>query len=182
MFKYLREQILHHQTSDYFARTTYEISVPVLKDPKLAPEGKSGLIVSCLFDYRLTSLIHNAGWYEEFKQFCADTMIAVISSSIYPGLEKKLISWFVTTPLSLKTRTGNSEGAITGWAFTTLSMPAVHKMQHVVRSTLTPIPRFLQAGQWSYSPARLPMSFLTGKLAVTRILKEHTKKSDTRVR
>ena len=45
------------------------------------------------------------------------------------------------------------------------------------QASLTPIPRIQQAGQWSYSPAGLPMAFLTGKLAVTRVRKEQIKNS-----
>ncbi len=38
----------------YLELTTYEISCPVLRDDALAPEGKTGLIISSLFDYSLT--------------------------------------------------------------------------------------------------------------------------------
>ncbi|MRR36509.1 NAD(P)/FAD-dependent oxidoreductase, partial [bacterium] len=41
----------------FFALTTYEISCPVLRDASLAPAGKTGLIISVLFDYRLTKRI-----------------------------------------------------------------------------------------------------------------------------
>jgi phytoene dehydrogenase-like protein len=46
---------------------TFEISIPVLRDPDAAPEGKTGLIISALFDHELTRRIHAAGWYEEFQ-------------------------------------------------------------------------------------------------------------------
>jgi all-trans-retinol 13,14-reductase len=52
----------------FFARTTYEVSIPVLKDPALAPPGKTGLIVSTLFDYTLTRRIQEAGWYDAFRE------------------------------------------------------------------------------------------------------------------
>ena len=52
--------------TSFFALTTYEISIPVLRDETLAPQGKTGLIISSLFDYRLTKTIEAQGWYQEF--------------------------------------------------------------------------------------------------------------------
>ena len=155
----------------FFARTTYEVSIPVLKDPALAPAGKSGLIVSCLFDYRLTRRVQEAGWYDAFREHCADAMTAALAGRLYPGLSAKVISRFMTTPVTLESYTGNSDGAIVGWAFDAERMPAVHQMQRVARSVLTPIPGVLQAGQWAYSPGGVPMAFLTGKLAAERASK-----------
>ncbi len=156
---------------DFFARTTYEVSIPVLKDPALAPPGKTGVIVSTLFDYGLTRRIQEAGWYDAFRDHAADAMIAVLSRRLYPGLDGKVLSRFMATPVTLENYTGNSDGAIIGWAFGTGRMPAVHQMQQVSRSVLTPIPGVLQAGQWAYAPGGVPMAFLTGKLAANRALK-----------
>jgi hypothetical protein len=36
---------------------------------------------------------------------------------------------------------------------------------------VTPVPSIFQAGQWAYSPAGVPMSILTGKLAANQVLK-----------
>jgi hypothetical protein len=49
-------------------------------------------------------------------------------------------------------------------------------MTKVANSVLTPMPDIYQAGQWSYSPAGLPISIMTGKLAVNRIEKQLKKK------
>ncbi len=152
----------------YFARTTYEVSIPVLKDPALAPPGKTGLVVSTLFDYRLTRRIQEAGWYDAFREHAADAMTAVLDARLYPGLGAKVLSRFTTTPVTLEAYTGNADGAIVGWAFDGARMPAVHQMQRVARSVLTPMPDVLQAGQWAYSPGGVPMAFLTGKLAAER--------------
>jgi hypothetical protein len=51
-------------------------------------------------------------------------------------------------------------------------MPVINKIQISDRSVLTPIPEIYQAGQWAYSPAGVPMSILTGKLAADKILKK----------
>jgi phytoene dehydrogenase-like protein len=163
----------------YFARTTYEISIPVLKDPALAPPGKTGLIVSTLFDYTLTRRIQEAGGYDAFRDHAADAMTAALER-LYPGLGGKVLSRFMTTPVTLEAYTGNTEGAVVGWAFDGAHMPAVHQMQRVARSVLTPMPGVFQAGQWAYSPGGVPMAFLTGKLAAERARKGLARRARTR--
>ncbi len=156
----------------YLEHTTYEIACPVLRDKRLAPPGQTGLIVSALFDYDLVRQIETTGWYEAFKTFCARTMIRILKDSVYPALEDKVIDSFVATPLTLARRTGNSDGAITGWAFTNSEMPAVHTMTKIAKSILTGLPDVYQAGQWTFSPSGLPISILTGKMAADRVSKE----------
>jgi phytoene dehydrogenase-like protein len=151
---------------------TYEISCPVLRDNNLAPEGKTGLIISTLFDFSLTRHIQAMGWYDEFKKLMIDAMVEVLDGSIYPGLKGAVIDSFVATPLTIERISGNSEGAITGWAFTNDFIPAINKLPSVASSVITPIPDIYQAGQWTYSPSGLPISILTGKLAADRILKD----------
>ncbi len=160
----------------YLQYTTYEISCPVLRDKRMAPAGKTGLIISTLFDYDLTRRIAEAGWYEALKAECAETMILVLNDSIFPGLRQKIMDTVVSTPLTLSRLTGNSDGAITGWAFTNSSIPAVHTMPKIARSIRTPLPDVYQAGQWTFSPSGLPISILTGKLAADRVLKDLKKR------
>jgi len=153
---------------------TYEISIPGLKDPELAPPDKTGLIISFLAEYDLFKAIQKAGWLEEFTSEMEDRIIRVITDSVYPMLKEKMIARFSFTPLTIENRVGSSEGAIVGWSFQKL-MPVINKMQISDRSVLTPIPSIYQAGQWAYSPAGVPMSILTGKLATNKILKKAKK-------
>jgi phytoene dehydrogenase-like protein len=89
-------------------------------------------------------------------------------------LKDKIIARFSFTPLSIENRVGSSEGAITGWSFQK-SIPVINKIQIADRSVLTPVSSIYQAGQWAYSPAGVPMSVLTGKLAADRVLKRMKK-------
>jgi phytoene dehydrogenase-like protein len=157
---------------DFFALTTYEISIPVLRDPSLAPKGQSGLIVSVLFDYELTRHIQEKGWYEPFKALCEQCMIATLDGSIYPGLQQAVLQQFSSTPLTMARLAGNSEGAITGWSFTNHPMPAESRLPKIMNAITTPVPGVFQAGQWTYSPAGLPVSIITGKIAADRVKKE----------
>jgi phytoene dehydrogenase-like protein len=168
-----KEQILTW-LDKFIKLNTFEISVPALKDPQLAPPGKTGLIISFLAEYDLFKKIREAGWLDEFISEIEKRVIAVISDSVYPMLKEKTIARFSFTPLNIETRVGSSEGAITGWSFTD-SMPVVNKIQYSDRSVATPLPSIYQAGQWAYSPAGVPMSILTGKLAADRVLKQMKK-------
>jgi len=165
-----REEIL--SWLDRFTRlNTYEISIPALKDPNMAPPGKTGVIISLLAEYDLFKKVEEAGWLDEFTRELEDRMLTVISGSIYPMLKDKIIARFSFTPLSIARRVASSEGGITGWAFRE-QMPVINKMQIADRAVLTPIPSVCQAGQWTYSPGGVPMAILTGKLAADRVLKK----------
>jgi phytoene dehydrogenase-like protein len=156
----------------FFALTTYEISCPVLRDASLAPPGKTGLIISVLFDYKLTKLIQSMGWYEDFKILCESCMIKALDSTIYPGIQKAIIHQFSSTPLTMQKLSGNAHGAITGWAFTNDPIPAESRIPKIMNAIKTPIPGIFQAGQWTYSPSGFPISLITGKIAADRVIKE----------
>jgi phytoene dehydrogenase-like protein len=151
--------------------TTYEIAIPVLRDASLVPAGKTGLIISLLFDYQLTKTIQEQGWEQEFREQISKTIVDTLDSSIYPGLAAAVMDNFTFTPLTMQKVTGNADGAITGWSFTNQPMPAESRMPSIANSVNTPITNITQAGQWTYSPSGLPVSLITGKLAADKIHK-----------
>jgi phytoene dehydrogenase-like protein len=159
---------------DFCKLNTYEVSIPALRDPGLAPEGKTGLMISCLFDYEVFKRIENAGWYDEFKKIMEDRIVRIFSQTIYPGLGENILFKFSSTPLTIKEVSGSSEGAITGWSFET-NIPVISKLKDIPKSVLTPIPGVLQAGQYAYVPAGVPIAMLTGWYATQQITK-HAKK------
>ena len=86
-------------------------------------------------------------------------------------LKDKILKQFSFTPISIKNRIASTDGSIVGWSFEE-QVPVVSKIQRSDKSVLTPIPNIFQAGQWAYSPAGVPMSILTGKLAANRVIKK----------
>jgi phytoene dehydrogenase-like protein len=160
----------------FFALTTYEISCPVLRDSSLAPENKTGLIISVLFDYELTRYVERAGWYDDFKTYCESRMIETLNASIYPGIKEAIIHQFSSTPITLEKYAGNFQGAITGWAHNNHPVPAESRIPKIMNAVRTPIPGILQAGQWTYSPSGLPISLITGKIAADQVIKALGKK------
>ena len=154
---------------DYCQFNTYEISIPGLRDPSLVPKGKTGLIVSILFEYDLVKKVQEGGWYEEFKIEVENRMLEALSNSVYPIIKDKVIFRFSSTPISIANRVGSSEGAITGWTLES-PVPVAHSILKMTKSVKTPIPNVLKAGQWAYSPSGVPIAILTGLAAAKKII------------
>ncbi|MFY0688247.1 MAG: NAD(P)/FAD-dependent oxidoreductase [Cyclobacteriaceae bacterium] len=161
---------LHEWMIKFLELNTFEISIPVLKDKSAAPANKSGVIISFLTEFEMFEKILERGWYDEFRERMEEKVIDVLSDSIYPALKQNIEKKFSFTPMSFKSRIATSEGAIVGWSFEN-EIPVKHKIQDSGKSVQTPIPNIFQAGQWSYSPAGVPMSVLTGKIAADNVLK-----------
>ncbi|MBN2556405.1 MAG: NAD(P)/FAD-dependent oxidoreductase [Anaerolineales bacterium] len=165
-----REEVLEW-VEDFCALNTFEVSVPALRDPGMAPEGQTGVMISCLMDYDVVEKIKQAGWYPDFKEVLEERIIRVFSQSIYEGLAEDILFKFSSTPLTISEVAGSSEGAITGWSFET-DVPVINRLRDIPKSVLTPIPGILQAGQWAYSPAGVPIAMLTGWYAAEAIKKQ----------
>jgi phytoene dehydrogenase-like protein len=164
-----KEEILHW-LDEYCRLTTYEISIPAIRDPTLTPEGKTGLEISMLFEYDLIKKVKDAGWYDEFRTEVENCMLDALSSSIYPGLKDKVVNQSSSTPLSIESAVGTSEGGIVGWSYLS-PVPVVHELRKMPSAIHTPIPGVFQAGQWAYSPAGIPTAILTGWHAAQNSLK-----------
>ena len=155
----------------YCELNTYEVSIPALRDASMAPERKTGLMISCLLDYDIVEKIEKAGWYAELKETLENRIISLFSETIYQGIADDILFKFSSTPLTIKQVSGSSEGAITGWSFES-NVPVVNKLASIPKSVLTPIPGVLQAGQWAYSPAGVPIAMMTGWYATQKMLKD----------
>jgi phytoene dehydrogenase-like protein len=148
---------------------TFEISIPALRDPEAVPEGRTGLIISALFDYELTERIRADGWHEEFKKRVEEEFIEVISESLYPGLRDKVLFSFSASPVSIFDRVRSSEGSIVGWSFEE-KLPVVTSMFRMADSVKTALPDIYAAGKWVYSPAGGPTAIMTGRIAAKKCL------------
>lgn len=156
--------------NDFCDYNTFEVSIPVLRDPALAPEGKTGIMISCLADYALFEKIEKAGWYDEFKEIMEKKIIDVFSKTLFPDFDEDILFNYSSTPLTISRISGSTGGAITGWSFES-EIPVIDKLKDVPKSALTPIPEVYQAGQWAYAPSGVPIAMLTGWYATQRIIK-----------
>ncbi|WP_448379120.1 phytoene desaturase family protein [Fervidobacterium sp.] len=162
-----KEEILKW-LEDFIKYNTYEISIPALRDKSMAPNGKTGLIVSILFDYEIVKKIYEDGWYDEFKSHAENLMIKNLKETIYPFLEEKIIFNLTSTPLTLERMYGTSEGSIVGWSFEE-QIPVPSGMFSLKSAIKTPIANIYKAGKWVYAPAGVPTAIITGKLAADMI-------------
>jgi len=169
-FETTPKEVIMHWLDDYCKLNTYEISIPGLRDPSLAPKGKTGLIVSILFEYDLMKKVQEGGWSEEFKKEVENRMLEALLKSIYPIIKDKILFRFSLTPVSISNRVGSSEGAITGWTLEN-PVPVVQSILKMTKSVKSPIPNVLQAGQWVYSPSGVPIAILTGLAAAKKLMK-----------
>lgn len=161
---------------DFCNLNTYEVSIPVLRDPSLAPKDKTGIMVSCLFDYRVIEKINTAGWVDEFKREMEDRILRIFSKSFFKDLNKDVLFKFSSTPLTINKMVGSTGGSIVGWSFETKA-PVFSELGDMPKCALTPIPNVYQAGQWAYAPAGVPIAMLTGWHASQEIIKKSKGKS-----
>lgn len=151
---------------------TLEISIPALRDESLSPKGETSLIVSTLFDYSLMKHIAELGYYDQFKDFVKYVIINHLSNDFIPNLHKNVIDTLIATPLTIESRTNNTDGSATGWSFANKPFPAEYQFLKVSKAVLTPIDSIKQAGQWTFNPAGVPVAALTGKLAADAVSKD----------
>jgi len=163
----------------YIAHNTLEISIPSLRDASLSPQGQTGLIVSVLFDYKLTKHISDCGYYEEFKKHVTQCCIQLLDQGYMKDISKHILKKVVATPLTIAAKTNNTEGSLTGWSFENKPFPVIYEFLKVSKSVLTPFNSIKQAGQWAFNPAGVPVAILTGKLAADAVIKD-LKKSKKR--
>jgi len=163
-----KEEILEW-LDDFCQLNTYEVSVPALRDPSLAPKGQTGLLISCLFDYEIFEKVEQAGWYAEFKERFENRIITIFSQTIYAGLNEAVLFKFSSSPLTINKVSGSSAGAITGWSFDT-NVPVENRLKDLPKSVNTSIPGVWQAGQWAYSPSGVPIAMITGWYATQKII------------
>lgn len=151
----------------YLRSTTYEISVPSLKDRSYE---ESSLEISTLMDYSVVEDSIRNQWYDALKERVKTVIIDVLDQSLYPGISQHIKLSFLSTPYTIKDRFLSKDGAITGFAFSK-DNPSETNVLKVANSVKSNIKNIVTAGQWTYSPAGVPTAVMTGKLAVDYLKK-----------
>ena len=159
---------------EYLKLTTYEISIPSLRDASMSPNNKTGVIVSTLIDYSLFNYAKEKGWYDDLKEYCQKCVIDILNESIFEGFKTKVTEATCSTPITIEKVTNGFEGSITGWAFSN-NMPVQSELTKIAKAIYTEIPNVYKAGQWSFYPSGIPTCIITGKLAADNIKKKMRK-------
>lgn len=159
----------------FFQRTTYEISIPALRNPDLAKEGQCAVLVSTIFDYTIEEeFVKNYG--PDLFQAIFQEEIAYVLAKIDPKLQQEELFSFISTPKFIEGKTGNWRGAISGFAFG----PQQTSFSDTQQAIYTADEDIYVCGQWSFQPAGLPVSILTAKFCVDEILKRQKEISHSR--
>lgn len=168
------EENIYNWLEKYLGLTTFEVSNPGMRSEKLAPEGKMGMIISTLLDYELVKYIADNFEYEKFKDFVAKKIISIFEENLFPKFSRRVLFNIVGTPLTIEKFTGNYQGSISSWEFSS-EMPSESDFKKMAEVIYTGFDDIYQCGQWTFSPGGIPVSILTGKLAADEILKEKSK-------
>lgn len=166
---------------DFCSLNSFEISIPALRDSSLSPDGKTGIMASCLFDFDLVSKIMDAGYQKEFQNRMENNIIKLLSENIFKGIEEDILFKFSVTPHSISIITGNSEGGIVGWSFEGES-PVHNRLKDLSKAVFTPFPNIYKASQWAYAPAGVPIAMLTAWHATQKIIGKSKKQKNSTVK
>ncbi len=131
--------------------------MPYHFDPKLAPEGKTVLIVMINSDYdRWKGLADDPQRYREEKEAAVDLVINALEQRI-PGIRDKVEMRDVATPITWERYTGNWRGSYEGW------LPTAKNMNMRMRKTLPGLGNFYMTGQWVNPGGGLPPAVSSGR-------------------
>jgi len=103
---------------DFFRKVSIGLYSPSLHDPKLAPEGKSGLMIQAISPFHWMDSWGGADKlkYRELKEKVKDALIAR-ASAVIPGLAGRIEFSDLATPRTYERYTGNTDGATSAWSW-----------------------------------------------------------------
>jgi phytoene dehydrogenase-like protein len=150
----------------HFRQTSLEISIPCLRDPSLAPPGKTGMILSAaaLPEDLGADPSGDRGAYLRRKDRIAADLLAN-AEALYPGLSARVENSITASPFTMERHTLNSKGAVNGWTADRSRVPVPLDFFKFPAAIETPLPNLKQAGHWVFSPAGAPVAIMSGKLA-----------------
>jgi phytoene dehydrogenase-like protein len=142
-------------------------------DSTLAPEGKTVMRLVLPANLAFWRKAHeNPAAYRSEKESVARTVIGLLEQR-FPGISSQVEMWDVATPLSFERYTGNVNGSIVGWDFTTQT--AFKR----IPKTLPGLRNFWMAGQWVEVGGGIPMVAMSGRNVIQLIAKKDGKAFST---
>jgi phytoene dehydrogenase-like protein len=159
---------------DVHQKAWMELSSPSQENPKLAPPGKSSLVLQTFTNIKWQNYWQNGSEstertpeYREFKKAVGMELVKG-AEAVIPGLSEKIEYMDVGTPLSAIRFTMNSQGASAGWTYNLPDLPIAGKFGFT--SFQSPVGGLYTIGQYSFWPGGVPNSALSGKIVANSIL------------
>ncbi len=152
---------------DYFAKCSIGLYSPSLHDPKLAPAGKSSLMIQAVAPFHWQD---NWGGgdrekYGRLKERMRRDLIAK-AAKVIPELEAKIEYVDAATPLTYERYTGNSDGATSAWSWN----PANKFYKSAMGTTVdTPVKRLLIGSCWATQIGGVPGALGAAQKCAKRI-------------
>jgi phytoene dehydrogenase-like protein len=110
--------IYNTEDGEFFNKTSASLYSPSMVNPKLAPKGKSSLMLQTLVPYHWMNN-WGGGDREVYKQLKEKAMAAMIHSAsrLIPGLQECIDYKDAATPLTYERFTHNTDGASSSWSW-----------------------------------------------------------------
>lgn len=110
--------IFNSKDEEFFSKTSAEIYSPSMMNSKLAPEGKSSLMLQTKVPYRWMDN-WGGGDKETYRKLKEKAMNAMLdsASTLIPGLKAYILYMDAATPLTYERFTHNTDGASSAWSW-----------------------------------------------------------------
>ncbi len=110
--------IYNPEDGEFFSKTSASLYSPSMINPKLAPLGKSSLMLQAMVPYRWMNN-WGGGNKEAYRQLKEKAMDAMIdnASRLIPGLKEYIEYKDAATPLTYERFTHNTDGATSAWSW-----------------------------------------------------------------
>ncbi len=161
---------------DVHSRASIELSSPSFADPSLAPEGKSSLVIQTFSHAEWQNYWRNNGFdlkrTPEYKELKKKVGMELVKSAekIIPNLSDRIEYMDVSSPLTLKRFTWNTDGATAGWSHDQSKEAIVGKYGYF--RFRAPVKGLYTAGHYTFWPGGIPSVISSGKFAANFILKK----------
>ncbi len=158
-----------HDAEDpyYFEKTSLMLYSPSIHDPKLAPEGKSSLMLQAAVPFHW---LNNWGGgdkkqYNDLKQKAKNALIEK-AQKVIPALSRYIEVEDAATPLTFERYTGNTDGATSAWSWNPRNKFYDNFMSININ---TPIKNLLIGSCWSCQIGGVPSAIMAAVKCAKKI-------------
>jgi phytoene dehydrogenase-like protein len=152
---------------DFFSKVSIALYSPSLHDERLAPPGKSGLMIQAVSPYHWMDNWGGADRqkYRELKEKVKEALIGR-ASTLIPGLAGQVAFSDLATPRTYERYTGNTDGATSAWSWN----PKNKFYKSILGIKIdTPVRNLLIGSCWSCQIGGVPSAIGAGRKCAQRI-------------
>ena len=169
-FNDAREDVNVHASGNdpgFFDKVSIGLYSPSLHDERLAPQGKSGLMIQSVTPYRWMDNWGGADRkkYKELKERVKETLMAR-ASAVIPDLAGRVVFSDLATPRTYERYTGNTDGATSAWSWN--PNKKFYKSMMSVKID-TPVRNLLIGSCWSCQIGGVPSAIGAGRKCAQKI-------------